>query len=73
MSSEIIHRREEIKALAASCKTINDLARLTSWNMETARHANAILSLGLPDAKLRGGVRREAQVCPKPQKKGAGK
>ena len=73
MSSEIFHRREEIKALAASCKTINDLAKRLGWSMETARHASQILSLGLPDAKLRGGVRREAMAVPKPQKKGAGK
>ena len=68
--TELEARKDEIKVTAASCKTVNDLARAMLWNMETARHANAILSLGLPDAKLRGGVRREAQVCPKPKKKG---
>ena len=31
MSSEIIQRREEIKALAASCKTINEKPVETFW------------------------------------------
>ena len=67
--TELEARKDEIKVTAASCKTVNDLARAMLWNMETARHCNTILSLGLPDAKLRGGVRREAMAVPKPVKR----
>lgn len=74
MTSEIERRADEIRAIAAkpSCKTINDLARVMSWSMETARWANQALSLGLPDAKLRAGKPTVGQAVPKPTKR-AGK
>ena len=66
--SELIDRADEIRGLAQKCKTINDLATVMVWNMETARHANQVLSLGLSDAKLQGGKRTEARSVPKPVK-----
>jgi hypothetical protein len=71
--SEIIERADEIRGISQSCKTINDLARKLGWSMEITRHANAVLSLGLADARLQTGPRTEAKAVPKPQKKGAGK
>ena len=70
MTSEIDRRADEIRAIAHNpkCKTVNDLARAFGWNMETARHANQVLSLGLGDAKLQAGKRTEARSVPKPQK-----
>ena len=69
--SELMRRADEIRGVAAKpeCKTINDLATAFGWNMETARHANQVLSLGLSDAKLRDGKRKEAQAHPKPVSK----
>jgi len=68
--SELEDRADEIRGVAAKpeCKTINDLAAAFGWNMETARHCNAILSLGLADAKLQAGKRTEARSVPKPTK-----
>lgn len=71
--SEIIERADELRAIAKTCKTINDLAKRLGWSMETARHANQALELGLREAALRPGPRTEAKAVPKPQKKGAGK
>ena len=73
--SEIERRADEIRGIAAkrTCKTINDLATAFGWNMETARHANQVLSLGPPDSKLRTGPAKVAQSCPKPVKKGSAK
>jgi hypothetical protein len=71
--SEIIERADEIRAIAAKCKTLNDLARAFGWNMETARHAREVLGLDLPDAKLRTGPATAGQACPKPTKKQGGK
>ena len=75
MTSEIQTRADELRAIASkrTCKTINDLARELSWTMETARHANQVLSLGLPDSKLRTGPATAGQACPKPVKKGSAK
>jgi len=66
--SEILNRADELRALAAKCKTINDFARQLSWSMEVARHAREVLGLDLPDAKLRTGPRTEARANPKPTK-----
>ncbi len=73
--SELESRADEIRAIAAkpSCKTINDLSRLTGFNMETARHWNVELGLNLPDARLRTGPRTEAKANPKQPKKQGGK
>ena len=71
--SEIIDRADEIRGISQSCKTINDLAKRLGWSMETARHANQALELGLREAALRPGPRTEARAVPKPQKKWAGK
>jgi hypothetical protein len=69
--SEIIDRADEIRAIAHNpkCKTINDLATAFGWNMETARHANQVLSLGLGDARLQTGPKTEARSVPKPVKR----
>jgi hypothetical protein len=67
--SEIIDRADEIRGISQSCKTINDLAKRLGWSMETARHANQALELGLPEAALRPGPRTEARAVPKPVKK----
>lgn len=66
--SEIEDRADEIRGIAESCKTINDLAKRCGWSMETARHANATLALGLTHARLRGGELKVGEACPKPQK-----
>jgi len=72
MPSEISDRADEIRAMAATCKTILDLARRANWNMETARHCNAELGLGLAEKALRPASAPHAGVaCPKPVKKGA--
>lgn len=75
MTSELETRADEIRGIAAkpSCKTVNDLARELSWTMETARWANTVLGLDLPDAKLRAGPPTVGQANPKPTKKGATK
>ena len=66
--SELQDRADEIRGLAQSCKTINDLAKRLCWSMEVTRHANTVLGLGLADAKLQAGKRTEARSVPKPQK-----
>ena len=71
--SEIQDRADEIRGIAQSCKTINDLARKLGWSMEVTRHANVVLNLELPDAKLQAGKRTEARSVPKPVKKQGGK
>lgn len=74
MTSEIERRADELRAIAAkpSCKTLNDFARKLGWSMEIARHANAVLGLGLADAKLKTGPATAGQAHPKPTKR-AGK
>ena len=73
--SELETRADEIRGIAAkrTCKNINDLAHELGWNMETARHANQVLALNLPDAKLRAGPPTAGQANPKQPKKQAGK
>ena len=67
--SEIIDRADEIRAIAAKCKTLNEFRALTGWNMETARHAREVLGLDLPDARLKTGPAKAAQAHPKPVKR----
>ena len=67
--SEIIDRADEIRGIAQSCRTINDLAKRLGWSMEIARHTRDILGLELPDAKLRTGPAKVAQAHPKPVKR----
>lgn len=73
--SELQDRAAEIRAIAHNpkCKTVNDLAKAFGWTMEIARHANQVLALNLPDAKLRAGPPTAGQANPKPTKKGATK
>jgi hypothetical protein len=73
MTSELEKRASEIRAVAATCRTINDLARKLSWTMETARYASEVLALNLPDSKLKTGPATAGQACPKPTKKQGGK
>jgi hypothetical protein len=72
MTSEIQTRADELRAIAKSCKTINDFARATGFSMEVARHTRDILALNLPDARLKAGPATEAKANPKSPKK-AGK
>jgi hypothetical protein len=67
--SEIEDRAARIRAIAETCLTVNELAKRLGWNMETARHANTVLALNLPDAKLRAGPATEAKAVPKPVKR----
>ena len=69
MTSEITRRADELRDVARACATLNDFARATGFSMEIARHARDVLSLDLPDAKLRDGKRTEARAVPKPVKK----
>lgn len=72
MPSEIQSRAPEIRDRASKCETVLDLARAMSWNMETARHCNTELGLGLAEKALRPASAPHAGVaCPKPVKKGA--
>ena len=71
--SELIDRADELRAIAAKCKNINEFRAATGWNMETARHAREVLGLDLPDAKLRAGPPTVGQANPKQPKKQAGK
>lgn len=73
MTSEIQTRADELRAIAAKCKTINEFARELSWSMEVSRHARDVLGLDLPDAKLRAGPPTAGQANPKQPKKQAGK
>ena len=66
--SEILARADELRALAARCKNLNDFARVTGFSMEIARHARTVLGLELSDAKLQAGKRTEARAVPKPTK-----
>ena len=67
--SEIIDRADELRAIAAKCKTLNDFARVTGFPMEIARHTRDILNLDLPDARLKTGPAKAAQAHPKPVKR----
>lgn len=67
--SELSERADELRAIAAKCKTINDFARATGFSMETARWARETLGLELPDARLQTGPRTEAKAVPKPVKR----
>jgi len=69
MTSEIITRALELRAIASKCKTLNDFARVTGFSMEVARHARETLGLELPDARLQTGPRTEAKAVPKPVKR----
>lgn len=69
MTSEIQTRADELRAIAAKCKNLNDFARVTGFPMEIARHTRDILGLELPDAKLRTGPAKVAQAHPKPVKR----
>lgn len=72
MTSELHSRAEELRTMAATCKTLLDLSRATGWSMEVCRHANTELSLGLPEHGLKpAGARSEGRPTPKPVKKGA--
>jgi len=72
-SCELARRADEIRDAAKTAGTVRGLADHFRWSMETARHANQALELGLREAALRPGPRTEARAIPKPQKKGAGK
>jgi hypothetical protein len=69
MTSEIQTRADELRAIAAKCRTLNDFARVTGFPMEIARHTRDILALNLPDARLQTGPRTEAKAVPKPVKR----
>lgn len=72
--SELLDRASELRATAATCKTLLDFSRATGWSMEIARNANAVLSLGLPEVSLRpAGPRQEGKANPKPTPKRGGK
>lgn len=73
MTSEITRRAEELRDVARACATLNDFARATGFSMEIARHARDVLSLDLPDARLKTGPATAGRAVPKPAKKGAGK
>lgn len=70
--NELTRRADEIRDRASKCETVLDLARAMSWNMETARHCNTELALGLSEKALRPASAPHAGVAhPKPVKKGA--
>lgn len=71
--SELQDRAEELRAIAAKCKTLNDFAKATGFSMEIARHASAVLALNLPDARLPTGPATAGRAVPKPTKKAGGK
>jgi hypothetical protein len=68
-NSEMAKSAADIQADATKCATVADLARMRRWSMETARHANQALELGLREAALRPGPRIEARAIPKPVKR----
>lgn len=70
--SELQDRADELRAIAAKCKTLNDFARVTGFSMEIARHTRDILGLDLPDARLKTGPATAGRAVPKPQSKKAG-
>jgi len=67
--SEIIERADELRAIAKTCTNLNEFAKAVGWRMEIARHANTVLALNLPDARLRAGPATEAKAVPKPVKR----
>ena len=71
--NELTRRAPEIRDRASKCETVLDLAKAMNWNMETARHCNAELNLGLAEKALRpASAPRAGVACPKPvAKKGA--
>ena len=72
--SELLDRASELRATAATCKTLLDFARATGFSMEVARHASKVLNLGLPEVTLRpAGPRQEGKANPKPVSKKGGK
>lgn len=71
--SELEDRGDELRAIAAKCKNINEFRAATGWNMETARHAREVLGLNLPDARLKTGPATAGRAVPKPVKKAGGK
>lgn len=72
-NSELARRADEIRAAAKSCVTLIDLANAFGWHIQTARHANQALELGLPEKALRPAAEKHVGVAhPKPTKR-AGK
>jgi hypothetical protein len=67
--SEIIDRADELRAIAKTCTNLNEFAKAVGWRMEIARHANQVLALNLPDAKLQTGPAKAGQAHPKPVKR----
>ena len=67
--TELEQRSDELRAIAKTCKTINDFARATGFSMETASWARETLGLELPDARLKAGPATEAKAVPKPVKR----
>ena len=69
-NSELARRADEIRAVAADCANLIDLARKFVWPLETARHANQALELGLPEKALRPAAKPHQGVAvPKPVKR----
>jgi len=72
--SELQSRAAEIRQVASECEHLLELSRRLRWSMEIARHANAELNLGLPEAGLKpAGAKVAGVAVPKPTKKGTGK
>jgi len=72
MTSEITDRADELRALAATCDTVQDFSRKLGWHIQSAHAANAQLKLGLPIIRQSGrSGPKVAQACPKPKGKGA--
>lgn len=73
MTSEITDRADELRAIAATCDTVQDFSRKLNWHIQSAHAANDQLKLGLPIIRKSGrsGPPKLAQACPKPTKKGA--
>jgi hypothetical protein len=68
--SEIARRADEIREAAKTAGTVRGLADAFRWSMESARHANQALELGLPEAALRPAIERtEGKAHPKPVKR----
>ena len=72
--SELLAKADEVRAVAAQCKNLRELAINRGWSMEIARHWNTELSLNLPEAGLRSaGPRTEGRAVPKLGKAGGRK
>lgn len=72
-TGEIAARADEIRAKAAHCATVLDLARAMSWPIQSATSANETLELGLPYLRTgRAGKPRPGVAVPKPAKKSGG-